>query len=282
MLACVALLFGAVDSASKLLHPYQELVAGRLNNWRTLDFDPMNRISIVAIAYSLMHRHWVLALVMLLSVLNPLLTIAAGGLYTSSLVPSIYPVQLLISDWFDIRNASSAGLSFVHLENTAPSNDAVISLGIQYNNLSFPRGTYDEFAFASINVGSPPMLMEPGMSTALQVALPAARGEINCTAWPIEPATPNPWLPASDVIPAIPPGCSAGADFANLTTMSLTRPYGGVPSQGYFAYWADIEWGPGGGLGHHFGSQDSFEACHDGRQHLFFFYGHLTEDAWSK
>ncbi|KAH8893091.1 hypothetical protein GQ53DRAFT_718706 [Thozetella sp. PMI_491] len=288
--SCITLAFGAVGTSAKMLHPYQELRRSRLENQDALEFDPLSRVALVSMPRSLRRGYWGLSAAMFLSVLSPFLTIAASGLYTAQFVPGAQPMDIPLSEWFDLRNATTAdGIALMNgdLPSGPPTKDAVFNMAVQFNNLSFPAGTYDEFAFAQIDASSLLPLLEKvnTSTTTLQVRIPAIRGELNCTTTSVtEAAESQPSLSkrSSAVFPGlvsveIPPGCTPDTVPSNHTVLQLVRQGGFDSAQnGFFGYWADTIWMAPNSTDV-FDRRDPFSVCNDARQHIFFFYGHCNK-----
>ncbi|TPX12840.1 uncharacterized protein E0L32_006720 [Thyridium curvatum] len=277
-MALVAISYTTIDFAARTLHPYRELRRLKENNVDTMVYDPFARTTLLAVPHALGRRYVALSAAMITSVLGPLLTIAASGLFTPTFVPATQNMTLKLDRWFDISNSALLENKYALKGATGGTPaDVVVNQAIQYNNLSYSQWTYDEFAFASIN---PDTFRGQDMSNrTLEARLPAARAQLNCT--PIEAQKTT--FQANGLgfyIPiTAPPGCKAHEDPAN-TTLFVTNQNVATPDDGFFAHWASVFGSiPQDLLDLFSGALDirtPYSACGDDTQHLFFIYGHQT------
>jgi hypothetical protein len=221
---------------------------------------------------------------MTISLLGPLLTIVVSGLFTPSLIPQTHGISLPVTGWFDVRNASSTNYHYASWDKYMPQN-VIYNLAIQYNNLTFPPGTYDEFAYSNLDTSSLPPSKDNG---TLRVRIPAARGQLNCSLHAsFSSISGKP--PGAYYIPITPPaGCTAGANATpaarNSSLLYLTATTTIIPSKGgFFGAWAGFTgtyWTPPSfdQSGSEPDLRVPYTVCGDGRQHLFFFYGHAASN----
>ncbi|KAH8890608.1 hypothetical protein GQ53DRAFT_747359 [Thozetella sp. PMI_491] len=282
-MSVIALGYGSVDWATRALHPYRELRKAKRNNLEPLLYDPFEKITAVGLPHAAMGGHFALSAGMTIALLAPLLSVVVTGLFSPGLILDTLDISLPISGWFDIRNASSDSHNYIVWDKFMPQ-DVIFSQAIQFNNMSFPAGTFDEFAFAKLDSNDLPIF--PGNSS-LHARLPAARGQINCTMHPSPPNISGN-LPGAYYIPITPPeGCTAGANAtaaaANSSHIYLLSTTTILQHPGYFGSWAGyagMYWTPPS-----FGESDiepdlrgPYSVCADGRQHLFFYYGYASSN----
>ncbi|CCF41405.1 hypothetical protein CH063_00395 [Colletotrichum higginsianum] len=292
----LALAYNAVDTTNRLLHPFQQLRAAKGPNLLAMRYDPLGKVTMTATAHALRNRYLALAAGMLTSLLGPLLTIAASGLFSPSLVPGSQRVEVRLTGWFDVSTASLNDSMYLGSTNT----DSVLSQAILFNNASYMKGTYETFVFPQIELpahlttstgGNNASTNGSSGTSSLAVRLPAVRGQLNCTKYasfrgqqyydrkdplrhaymvPIDP-------PPNCVAPSRPQKITDGRDRSKLL---LTEEKGSYPNEGSFAWQAERWWSrPVDGveiirLVDHW---SPFDVCMDGRQHIFFTFGHHTD-----
>ncbi|KUJ19489.1 uncharacterized protein LY89DRAFT_773942 [Mollisia scopiformis] len=166
-------LYLVLDSFSKTIHPYQKLARGSANRQALME-DHFGKIELYALGEAISCRHIALVATTLIVLLAPLLTIVVSGLYIPQPFPATQPVLIHQVDWFNIQNDSWTNSSYVF-----GASQNMIGL-IQYCNVSFPSGTFDELAFPTVQLDKVPLSKD---SNASQVAIgvQAARGRMNCS-----------------------------------------------------------------------------------------------------
>ncbi|OHW92192.1 hypothetical protein CSPAE12_09203 [Colletotrichum incanum] len=188
VMGSLALAYNTVDTTNRLLHPFQQLRDARSPNFLAIRYDPLGKLTATAIAHAIKCRYFALAAGMFTSLLGPILTIAASGLYSVSLVPGIQRTEVSLTGWFDVSTASLN--HSMYIANPVPNyTDAAMSQAILFNNVSYMKGTYESFAFPRMEL--PPHLTEnakdnastneSSRSSSLTVRLSAVRGQLNCT-----------------------------------------------------------------------------------------------------
>ncbi|KAJ9616788.1 hypothetical protein H2200_000507 [Cladophialophora chaetospira] len=120
------------------------------------------------------YRRLTVAAASALSILSPLLTIFASGLYSSKVTEISSSIRVTQTKWF---NNSDAAVGFSSGLND-PDSTSITATLIQYDNLTYPRWTYDELALAQIEVSS------SINATHVSTRLPAVRATVQCGVYP--------------------------------------------------------------------------------------------------
>lgn len=269
-----ALAFGMLDSSARLLHPYRELQNGNAGI-STLLFDPLGTPTMIAIFQSLKKRKIALFTILLTSMLGPLLTIAASGLFTAQAIPLTKTIPVRLDDWYDLSLDYTSG--DWHTQNS-PTRVLTISDLISFANISYPQWTYDDLAFPTMHVDN--SSIGTSSSTPLTGRLPAVRVKTNCSLNDFS-FDPNQLSdPRYRLVyypkPALP--CTPRSRNGTIQTPTITfaRSYIAEQSDGLFAsefqgsmltpYDMDQGWDP----------TITGDFCRDGWRHLWFFVGRLT------
>ncbi|KAK3900761.1 hypothetical protein C8A05DRAFT_35588 [Staphylotrichum tortipilum] len=280
--ACLSLAYGAMDTASRTLYPFSRLAKGDTGNGDAMQFDPRSSIALVAVVQTLRLRAYGLSAIILTSVLGGLLTIAASGLYSAAAsVRNSQSVSLPLESWFDIRYARSPDTMY---SGSVSQLDPLFNQAIQFGNLSYPAGTYGEFAFAMPDTSTLGVSNHTSNSTAvLRAAIPAAQTQANCSLYrfwdfiDLDPANSSNGFHL-DVPP--PPGCKKGSasPISDGRFLTLAQGAGKTPSPDYFGFVANMWWKqlpaaarPGGGFTSD--TRTPYTVCSDDTQHLFIIYG---------
>jgi hypothetical protein len=282
-MACLGLAYGAMDTAVRTLHPYSELSRGAEGNGDAMEFDPRSSTSLVAVAQSLRRRSFGLSAVISTSILAGLLTIAASGLYsTTESAQKTESIALDLESWFDIESASQMEGSY---NGRLDLPDALISQAIQFNNLSYPGGTYREVAFAMPDTGRVGVYPKGSTSPAtLRATIPAAQAQANCSFyrfWGAIQLEPNQSTYHFNLDVEPPPGCKRGPTHAlsDDRYIVLAHDAGLTPPPGYFGFVSLLGWKllPEAFEveGDRFSpdNRDPYTVCSDNTQHLFMVYG---------
>jgi hypothetical protein len=294
VMALLGLGYGILDYALRSVYPYPDVRASD-HNCQSLDsliFNPFESISILILTQAIKHRKYALIAGATVSLLSPLLTVVASGLFTTSLMrlPDASS-QLRIDGWFDFRRAN---LSTMSDDGTTPPESYVnYNLAIQYNNLSFPRGSYDELAFASVYSDTIGHTYSKD-DTVLQVRLPATQLRPNCTVLDDGYSRPYNFPPGVNMtVRARPPlGCkppsianSTWSGHSNEFELVLSPSNLGVKyffpdsgEDGYFgthvySYWHQVGNTSDNQSGEYILTTPTTTCEGDARQHFFFFYG---------
>jgi hypothetical protein len=292
-MACLSLAYGAMDSAARTLHQYRQLRFERQHGLNSLEYDPTAAVSPVALWHAARRRQFELSAIILTSILGPFLAIVASGLYAAPAVNQKHDVSVAIETWFEFDDAVSIGpfrpvYPYVGV-------DSLSSQAVLFNNVSYPPGTYDTLSFATLNAtqlqGFGAVAAKSNLTAVLNVRLPAARGQMNCTVYAYESfnrSRPDPYgFNRSDPDPYRlvidpPPGCTRPdggyvlppGDYEQI---ELQRDYKlwaqANYSYAYYAHLAIPSWvsvHPNTEIGNRDPWQTNpYFVCADGAQHLF-------------
>ncbi|KAK4043098.1 hypothetical protein C8A01DRAFT_32737 [Parachaetomium inaequale] len=281
-MACLGLAYGALDTATRTLHPYLELSRATHGNRDAMQSDPRSSTALVAVAKTLCRGFFGLSAIISTSMLAGLLIIAASGLYsTTESVSRPESVSLDLESWFDIRSApQKQGMYGLGVS----SPDALTSQAIHFSNLSSPAGAYGEFAFAMLEtsgLGGHDHASNP--PTTLRARIPAAQTRANCSLyrfWDSIELDPDSSSYGFSLVVPPPPGCTRGDSNAPSDDryLDLGQGAGKTPPPGYFGFVSNLWWKrlpnatlPGGGFTPD--SRTPYTVCSDDTQHLFVIYG---------
>ncbi|KAK4208248.1 hypothetical protein QBC37DRAFT_379291 [Rhypophila decipiens] len=176
LLVLVGLAYGSISFSLRTIHPYQELRKQRPGNAYAMRLDPFAKCSLFLLPRLVKLGLYPLSAAVLILFLSPLLPVVSSGLFTVQKSIVTRSIQLDVDGWVDLEDRASQPLT-----KNATSAALIINEAIQYNNLSFPPWTYDEFVFASIDPGQLKNLLPLGSHITAQARLPAIRAQPNCT-----------------------------------------------------------------------------------------------------
>ena len=199
LMVALHLLFRAIDFNIRLLQPYWLLASGARSAGIVLDHS-FSRTGIQELWVSARRRHWVVLATTLGSLLAPVLTIAASGLYTPGSYTS--PVELTqLTGWtFNESNTGDGTESlyqnslqgiFAKFNQTTPNSTTthILTDLIVESNLSYPAWTFDELALPVVQVPQAPTphnLLTDAAGSSVETTLQAIRGALNCTVVPAD------------------------------------------------------------------------------------------------
>ncbi|KAF6811528.1 hypothetical protein CSOJ01_05661 [Colletotrichum sojae] len=292
-----ALAYSTVDVTYRMLHPFQRLHQAASPNLQDLKYDPSGKLTLTAVIRALKRRHFALAAAMFTSLLGPILTIAVSGLFSTTYVPEKHDVSLRLESWFDVSSASGNRTLAVSYNSRVAAVDMVFGQAILYNNLSYPQWTHEGLVFPRMRIAAsdfdlasaaPPA--GSGQRTKLVVRVPAVRSRMNCTSHYFSTNQDFTLNNAGRQV-AIPFDPPAGCSAPPRRPTNITRPFDVDRSRLWLGIGRPLD-GPWGHEPNRFWSRgedwpadandtldrwDSpYEVCGDGRQHLFFAYGHQT------
>jgi len=298
VMAALGLAYGSVDTGIRRLSPFLQLksAASKTERRDAIDADPSASVALVALARALWQRNLRVALATLVAVLGSLLTIAASGLYSTN-QPSVEIEfdDLALGSWFDI---SSHHGDFK--DGDSSGTEDIFTYAVQFQNLSYPVGTYSDLALALPDPTS--LLLRAATrldptsngSATVRATVPAAQTRANCTLhqfWEKQ-AIAN----ASRyeiVVDPLPPGCRSGTD--DKRRLQVGR---GYPEEGYFAYLALGQWVLSPGVAADKADTESeqpaasnksattginrspYAVCNDSVQHEFFAHGRVMHQTF--
>ncbi|KAF6820834.1 hypothetical protein CMUS01_11497 [Colletotrichum musicola] len=268
-IAIIALAYSTVDVTYRLLHPFQQLQQAKGPNIQAMRYDPLGKLTATAFVRALRARHFALAAAMFTSLLGPMLTIAASGLFTPSLASTEQTAHVEIDSWFNISsgyfNTSLYDRPFDSEITAVP--DVALNQAIVFNRLAFPPGTYEGLTFPKMRLVSP---TRSGKSkdgddaslnqTTLVARVPAVRSQMNCSVLvSAENLTCNLTLNPDTFL------------LAHETFLSQSNGYFALTMNGWYTY-------PNATTGEEevSGAYNPFSVCGDVLQHIFTAVGHRT------
>jgi hypothetical protein len=263
-----------------LLHPFRELRRHRARNITAMEYDPLRGVALVALPRAVKAGHLAVATALVIPLLTPLLSVVASGLYTTQRVNSTQTLHLEVDGWFDL--ALRPPSNFLTSLESPGTKYLVYNDAIQYSNLSFPRGTFDEFAFAPLNWEPVRELLtaNPTGSLALLARIPAARAQPNCSVLQSQCTIWDEGTQVHARVPA-PLWCKAQPDGTTPPNASLSLPISMrdpvSPDNKYFGLVTMPRWDlnrPRHASGRPLLDDTTPDTvCHDGLQHHFLLYG---------
>jgi hypothetical protein len=272
-MSIIAQRYSSMDTAMRTLHPFKKMQSFRVKPLP--DFDPQSHISIVSLLFALRRRYLGLSVFISTSILGSILVIAASGMYSAISIQNSSDIAPTIETWFDIHNGSDLQSRYDSLQFPP---DVLFSQAILFDNMSYPPGTYDTYAFSTLTSSSLHGNDSSGSPSSLTARVPAARGQVNCSLYEFWDAISN--TTGNGVLTlaiAPPPGCTKGSNdhLSNGTNVVLAAAGGEVPQAGYFAFNALLSWNLLNTSGPSYQADDRgpYTVCDDDIQHLFFFYG---------
>ncbi|KAK4444039.1 hypothetical protein QBC34DRAFT_361001 [Podospora aff. communis PSN243] len=304
IMSSIGLSYQAMDSASRTLHPYLTLSRQRhphltLSQHRKDTVNAMEanhraHISVVELVHALSRRAFGLSVIVLTSILGTLITVASSGLYTTQEVVVTQSFRAAASTWIDVGEFTATlpepALKIQYdTSELGPPLDDVFSQAIQYQNMSYPVGTYQGFAFATVDLDSPGVRAQiPGSSGKLTARVPAVRGRVNCSVHEERALERN--STGSGTLSfniTMRQGCSRDHPGLDPTLgLDMPTPFGSFGFRpGPFGYmvWQLIRPGTNNSAGSFFLPRAD-RVCDDdnGAYHVFFVYGDLLENGDSK
>ena len=172
----VSVMFNSVGFTVILFAPYSALAKGNSPARRSVMSNYLGTIPVLGLLKAIVVHHWAACFAMTAAIVGSLLTIIVSGLYVSTSVPASSGVFIQQVDQFNlswtnsVNNDSNAGNTFALIEKF---------------NLSYPKFTYDELAFPTIQISD----QNEAAQDVLQVQLPATRATLNCTVVPSQGVT---------------------------------------------------------------------------------------------
>lgn len=184
--------FDSIYFYSTIVQTYQVLRKTPSTAAATLTENLPSKILIHNAGSALRRRRWAVLFAALTVFLGAVLPIVVAGLFTIETIVQNAATTFPQRDSFDASQNFYADQSGV--ENSRPSDENPLSSFshntnpmaslILYNNLSYPAGTYEEFAFVNFTLPSNLQNSTTGGYNSTTVQLPAVRGRSNCTIVP--------------------------------------------------------------------------------------------------
>lgn len=237
----LGLSYTTISFSVLILHPYQELLRRKKNNMDVMEYDPLERVAVATLPHAVRCGYFAVAAALIVPILTPFLSVASSGLYTAHETNQTRGLDLAANGWFDLGTAWK-------LDEKQPESNPIDNItyhfyneAVQYNNLTFPRGSHDEFAFASVDWNPVRKALDLSKSdtqvVTLRARIPVVRGQINCSLLASDPAAIN-YSNDGDILVSPPPSCKAYPGSWNTITPATARfqlrrpasPYGSGPS----------------------------------------------------
>ncbi|EPS40640.1 hypothetical protein H072_5440 [Dactylellina haptotyla CBS 200.50] len=165
-------LAGTVDQASRAVAPYNAMRDKPAAARSGIMANPVGKLTLPALWYAFTAKQITLVATMLIVLLAPFLKIAVSGLYTSRLVDVVEVVSVQQTSWFN---------SSQDWADTTSTLENIISSLIVTANLSYPKWTYENLAFAELVL---PNNRSSKVGDTVTVDTPALRPTLNCTVFP--------------------------------------------------------------------------------------------------
>lgn len=176
--------FESVYTLSTIIHPYHVLRRKAVAAEDALTGHLLSKILAHNAWSALRKRRFAVLFAALAVLLGAVLPIAVAGLYTTKIVAREITMSLKQTSFFD---PSKGFYTALVTEETPFRNDRNANpLGslILHNNLTFPGGTYDEFAFAEFEFPRDQLEKVNSTYDTMMAIIPAVRGRVNCTIVP--------------------------------------------------------------------------------------------------
>ncbi|KAL1651426.1 hypothetical protein SLS58_000766 [Diplodia intermedia] len=168
--------FAMLDTTAKLFNPYHNLRKGNAPPEKSIMENYMRSVTVAALCRAARKLQYTVVAAGMAAVLTPFLTIVVSGLFNAESAPTSYSAKFARLDSFDPNmTTTGAGLTYANL--------------VLANNLSEPLWTYQDLAFpelaqsaSSITDGNDDAVSAAAVNaSSLSLALPAVRGNLNCT-----------------------------------------------------------------------------------------------------
>lgn len=235
VLSIIDILFGSVDSNTRLFAPYKMLVKNGAPAYQSIVSQYNGKNSVFVMIKALKHRHVMIIFSAFGATLASYLTIIVSGLYTVDDVPTTTYIELHRTDYFNSTGS--------RLYNDDDHAGVIYSL-IRGFNLSYPRFTYGELTFPTMQLPgnmSANSSLQNTTNSSLTAVIPAIRASLNCSQVPDEdiqvpyedndiqtdPSVPGGPMDVKFRAP-LPPDCRRGGSGRNMSyidyEISLTFP----------------------------------------------------------
>lgn len=169
IMVSIGLLFSDLDDTTKVFAPYSKLKYGGAS-WSDLFINYSRFTKVEALWLSIKSRNLAVIATSSASFLGSFLTIVVSGVYAVNNVPSSQAVELSMKTWF---NASD------NLNLQADPSAITLASLVAVANLSYPAWTYDELAFATLELTTSNMATEN--RATISAKIPAVRPRLDCT-----------------------------------------------------------------------------------------------------
>lgn len=183
--------FESVYTLSTIIHPYHVLRRRAAAAEDALTGHLLSKILAHNAWSALRKRRFAVLFAALAVLLGAILPIAVAGLYTTQIVAQDTTMSLEQISFFDASKGFYSALVTEQTPFTTDRNANPLGSLILHNNLSFPGGTYDEFAFAEFEFPGDQLKRVNSTYDTVTAILPAVRGRVNCTIVPPEDIRPG-------------------------------------------------------------------------------------------
>jgi hypothetical protein len=170
MMVVIKLFALSLDFNTRLLAPFSRLRSGGTYR-NALQVNYLKQLAPGAIISSVRMRQFAVTATTLMALVGGLLTIVVSGVYGVAQVPTQSPVQVQRQDSF--RSVEN-----ITLDNTANDKGGMLGALILDQNLSYPKWTYDEFAFPELEIVRESSGRELG--DFIDTTVPALHANLHC------------------------------------------------------------------------------------------------------
>lgn len=165
----IAFYFDSLASVYQIFAPYCHLRAGS-DARSSLYTNYLALTGIEVLWSSLRMMDYTVFLITISTTLATSLTIVISGVFSITPVPSSHPVSLRQQTWFKNDNPDDDG---------SAGNSSVIARLVVDANLSYPKWTYNNLVFPTLEIKEESLTISS--ATSLRTQIPAIRSSLNCT-----------------------------------------------------------------------------------------------------
>lgn len=177
VLVLLATTFNVLDFELEFADPYHELARGYTPATSSLLWDPLRTISVRTALKALQHSRFALVASSVSVIFAPLLTIIVSGLFEVRSVPHTQDTTAKALTWFNSSPTDAYFIASVAQEYALP--DLILQ-----GNMSYPKWTWNEMAFPSIDLSSQTTGITNATAGTIVIEAPAIRAHVNCTSVP--------------------------------------------------------------------------------------------------
>lgn len=146
LMLMVRIIYEGIFSSAKILQPYLHLKKGARIEDDAINDNPQAKLAVQSVWKGLSGNYGV-ALAALASIIAPLLTIVASGLYSAENIESARDIQIERADVFN------SSISMVPFEGDTTGSNLIGGL-IVTAGVAYPKWTHGELALSSLRIGS--------------------------------------------------------------------------------------------------------------------------------
>ncbi|OJD30880.1 uncharacterized protein BKCO1_5400068 [Diplodia corticola] len=176
VMVAVGQTFAMLDTTAKLFNPYHNLRKGNASAEKSIMENYMRSVTVAALCRAARKLQYTVVAAGMAAVLTPFLTIVVSGLFNAESAPTAYTASFARLDNFDPNTTTTGnGLAYANL--------------VLANNLSEPLWTHQDLAFPQLSQSASSITDDSGSAvsvaavnaSSVSLALPAVRGNLNCT-----------------------------------------------------------------------------------------------------